>query len=82
MTHEDFLKYDRNMSEIYRRDKEETLVSVDGVRVDRVTELFGHCNENQDIVYDIEFWTFGNYYNHLFNVTDNRLKFQKKENKL
>lgn len=71
-------KYCRNFGEICRREREDILVSVDGTELSKIYDCFGHVDQNNDIVYDLEVVTKGGGYYHLYNVADSRLVFKQK----
>lgn len=74
MTREDFKKYHENMIKIYDNEKK-TLVKIDGLELIAVYDCFGHCNENNDIIYDIEGMLINGNYINLKRVNYNRLTF-------
>ena len=77
MTREQFNKYNENMNKIREIESTKKLVKVQGFKVKELYDCFGHCNENNDIVFDIEFKTECSYYN-LRNIPIENLTFENK----
>ena len=75
MTREDYNKYNENMKIIYDIECRKKLVKVFGHDVIEIFDCFGHCNENNDIVFDVEVKTKYSYL-HLRNVPLEKLQFE------
>ena len=78
MTKEQYNKYSENMSKIREIEETKKLTKVQGFKVKNLYDLFGYCNDNNDIVFDIEFRTESDDYHHLRSVSISRLTFEDK----
>ena len=78
MTKEQYNKYSENMNKIWEIEETKKLVKVQGFKVKELYDCFGHCNNNNDIVFNIEFRTETGTYHNLRNVPIEKLTFEDK----
>lgn len=72
----EYAKYTQSMNLIYELE-DQKLTKVDGIKVSTVYDCFGHCDQNNEPVFDIEFVSISGKYYHLWNVSINRLTFEE-----